>query len=140
MKLSIPIIHTRRSNPICSLREKISTNNHTLWRGQYLVHCKPERKFEDYFIRSKTFIAKYPFIYAGNKLYLHKKTKLLLITNINHKLGESVREGAVSEPTCQFQYWQDKKNIWKLLKKLQTLLQEYGFECGWCGFNSDYPY
>ena len=29
--------------------------------------------FMDYFIRSETFSAKWTFIYAGNKLYLHKK-------------------------------------------------------------------
>ena len=62
---------SRVSNPI-------STNNHVLQRGQ-----KSETKFMDYFTKSVTFSAQCPFTYDGNKLYLHKKRKSLLITNIN---------------------------------------------------------
>ena len=61
LKLSFPIIHTRMSNLIFSLREKISTNNHI------------ETKFMDYFFKSQTFSAQWVFTYAGNKLCLHKK-------------------------------------------------------------------
>ena len=57
----------------------------------------------DYFTKSQTFSAQQPFTYAGNKLYLRKKRKLLLITNNNHNLGDNVAEGAVSEPKCHFQ-------------------------------------
>ena len=37
----------------------------------------------DYFTKSETFSAQCPSTYDGNKLYLHKKRKSLLITNIN---------------------------------------------------------
>ena len=57
----------------------------------------------DYFTKSETFIAQWPFTYAGNKLYLQKKRKSLLITNINHNLSDSVAEETVSEPKCHFQ-------------------------------------
>ena len=36
-------------------------------------HYKSETKFMDYFTKSQTFSAQWPFIYADNKLYLHKK-------------------------------------------------------------------
>ena len=48
---------------------------------------------------------------------MHKKRKQLLITNINHNIGDSVTEhnlggnvaeGTVSEPKFHFQHWQDK--------------------------------
>ena len=91
------------SNPICSLREKISANNHALQRRQNLVPLQIRDKTHGLF-RSETFSAQWPFIYAGNKFYLHKKRKSLLITNINHNLGDTVAEGAVSEPTCHFQH------------------------------------
>ena len=39
--------------------------------------CKSEAKFMDYFTKSQTFSAQQSFTYAGNKLYLHKKRKLL---------------------------------------------------------------
>ena len=58
----------------------------------------------DYFTKSDTFSTKWPFTYAGNKVYLHKKRKSLLITNINYNLGDSVAEGTVSEPNCHFQH------------------------------------
>ena len=61
----------------------------------------------DYFTESLTFTASWPFTYAGNKLYLHKK-KLLLITNIDQNVGDSAAEGTVSEPKYHFQQWQDK--------------------------------
>ena len=58
--------------------------------------CKSEKKLMDYFTKSETFSAQWPFIYASNKLCLHKKKrKSLLITNINHNLGDSVAEGTV---------------------------------------------
>ena len=57
----------------------------------------------DYFTKNETCRAQEPFTYAGNKLYLHEKKKSLLITNINHNLGDSVAEGTVSEPKCHFQ-------------------------------------
>ena len=57
----------------------------------------------DYFIKSQTFSAQWPFTYAGKNLYFRKTTKLLLITNINHNLGKCVLEGTVSEPKCLFQ-------------------------------------
>ena len=44
----------------------------------------------DYFIKSQTFSAQWPFIYAGKNLYFRKTRKLLLITNINHNLGKCV--------------------------------------------------
>ena len=81
-------------------------------------HCKLEIKVMDYFTKSRLFSAKYPFIYAGNKLCLHKKENhywLLLLTAIYMSVGE----GTVSEPTCHFWHWQDKINICKLLKKIQ---------------------
>ena len=40
----------------------------------------------DYFTEGETFSAQWPFVQAGNKLYMHKKTKSLLITNINHNV------------------------------------------------------
>ena len=70
----------------------------------------------DYFTKGGLFSAKYPFIYAGNKLYLHKKEShywLLLLTTIYMSVGE----GTVSGPTCHFRHWQYKINICKLLKK-----------------------
>ena len=70
--------------------------------------CKSDTKFMDYFSKSETFSVQWSFIYAGNKLYLHKKINLLLITNINHNLGDSVGERTVSEPKYYFQHWQDK--------------------------------
>ena len=62
----------------------------------------------DYFTKSETFSALWPFIYPGNKLYKLKLKLSALITNINHNLGDSVAEGTVSEPACHFQHWQDK--------------------------------
>ena len=62
------------SNPIWSLKEKISANNHVLWRGQNLVPLQiRDTQFMDYFTKSEAFSAQWPVIYAGNKLYLHKK-------------------------------------------------------------------
>ena len=66
-------------------------------------HCKSETKFMNYFTESQIFSAQWPFTYAGNKIYLHKKRKLFLITNINHNLGKCVAEMTVSEPKCHFQ-------------------------------------
>ena len=74
----------------------------------------------DYFIKSQTFSAQWPFIYAGKNLYFRKTRKLLLITNINHNLGKCVLEGTVSEPKCLFNSDRIKYcNIYKLLKKFQ---------------------
>ena len=64
-------------------------------------HCKSVTKLIDYFIKSETFSVQWPFIYAGNKLYL-QKNKSLLITNINHNLGSNGTEGTVSEPAGHF--------------------------------------
>ena len=36
-------------------------------------HYRSETKFMDYFTKSQTFSAQWSFIYADNKLYLHKK-------------------------------------------------------------------
>ena len=36
-------------------------------------HYKSETKFMDYFTKSQTFSAQWSFIYADNKLCLHKK-------------------------------------------------------------------
>ena len=58
----------------------------------------------DYFNKSETCCAQCPFTYAGNKLYLHKNRKSLLITNINNNLGESVTEGTNFEPKCHFKH------------------------------------
>ena len=96
------------SNPICSLREKILTNNHVFQRGQNLVPLQIRDKIHDFFTKSETFSAQWPFTCAGNKLYLHEKRKSLLITNMNHNLGDSVAEGTVSEPKCHFQHRQDE--------------------------------
>ena len=57
----------------------------------------------NYFTKSETFSDQQFFSYAGNKIYLHKKGKSLLITNINHNLDDSVAEGTVSEPKYHFQ-------------------------------------
>ena len=46
-----------------------------------------------YFTKSEIFSAQWLFTYAGNKLYFNGKRKSLLITNINHNLGDSVAEG-----------------------------------------------
>ena len=43
------------SNPICSLREKMSTNNHALQRGQNLVPLQIGDKIHDYFTKNETF-------------------------------------------------------------------------------------
>ena len=45
-------------------------------------------------------------VYSRNKLYSHKKGKSLLITNINHNLGNKVSEWNFSEPKYNFS--QDK--------------------------------
>ena len=58
----------------------------------------------DYFTKSETFSVQWPFTHAGNKLYLHKKRKSLLITNINNNLGDSVAEGTDFEPICHLQH------------------------------------
>ena len=71
-------------------------------------HCKLETNFMDYFTKSHTFSVPWPFTYAGNKLYLHKKRKRSLITNINHNVGDCVSEGTVSEPKYLFQQWENK--------------------------------
>ena len=62
------------------------------------------------------------FYFAGNKLLAKKiiiiKIKLLLITNINHNLGDSVAEVIVSDPKVTFNINRIKyNNICKLLKK-----------------------
>ena len=57
----------------------------------------------DYFTKSQIFSVQSPFAYAGNKLYLHKKRKLLLVTNINYNLGKCVAERIVFELKCHFQ-------------------------------------
>ena len=102
MDLSIPIIHTRMSNPISSLREERSTNNCALRRGQIWYHGKSVTKFMDYFTKSKTFSRQWLFTYADNKIYLHKTRKSLLNTNINHSLSDRVVEETVYEPKCLF--------------------------------------
>ena len=102
MDLSIPIIHTRMSNPISSLREKRSTNNCALRRSQIWYHGKSETKFMGYFTKSKTFCRQWLFTYADNKIYLHKTRKSLLNTNINHSLSDRVVEETVYEPKCLF--------------------------------------
>ena len=57
------------SNPICSLREKISAllaDKSPLQRRQNLVPLQIRDKTHGLF-RSETFSAQWPFIYAGNK-------------------------------------------------------------------------
>ena len=83
----------------------MSNSNHVFWGDKIWCHCKSETRFMDYFTKSETFSAQLPFTYTGNKLYLHKIRNSLLITNINHNLGDSVAEGTVSEPKCHFQHW-----------------------------------
>ena len=63
-----------------------------------------QTKFMDSFTKSETLNTQWPFTYAGNKLYLHKKRKSLLIPNINHNLGNNAAEGTVSEPKCHFKH------------------------------------
>ena len=46
---------SRESDPLCLLREKISTNNHALRRGQNLVPLQIGEKLLDYFTKSETF-------------------------------------------------------------------------------------
>ena len=75
---------------------------------KFWYHGKSETKFIDYFTKKGTFCAQWPFTYACNKLYLHKKQKSLLITNINHNLSDIVAEGTISEPACHFQHRQGK--------------------------------
>ena len=66
------------SNLICSLKEKKSTNNYALWRGQNLLQLRiAETKFMDYFTKIETFSEQWPFVYSGNKLYSHKKRKII---------------------------------------------------------------
>ena len=36
-------MHTRISNPICSLKEKLSVNIHALWRGKIWYNYKLEK-------------------------------------------------------------------------------------------------
>ena len=40
-------------------------------------HCKSETKFMDYFTNTETFSVQWFFVYAGNKLYLHKKKRII---------------------------------------------------------------
>ena len=75
----------------------MSSNNHVLQRE------KIRDKFVDYFPKSRIFSVRWPFTYAGNKLYLLIKRKLLLVTNINYNLGKCVADRTVSEPKCHFQ-------------------------------------
>ena len=42
------------------------------------------------------------------QLVTNSKKKSLFTTNINSKLGDSVAEVTVSEPTCHFQHWHGK--------------------------------
>ena len=49
LKLCIPMIHTGISNPICSLREKISTDNDALWREQNLIALQIRDKIHGLF-------------------------------------------------------------------------------------------
>ena len=74
----------------------------------------------DYFTKSETFSVQWPFTYASNKPYLHRKRKSLPITNINHNLGDSAAERTVSEPKRHFQHCRIKYyQICNFLKKLQ---------------------
>ena len=43
------------SDPLCLLREKISTNNHALRRGQNLVPLQIGEKLLDYFTKGEKF-------------------------------------------------------------------------------------
>ena len=84
-------------------------------------HCTSETKFMDYYTKSETFSAQWPFTYPGSKLYSHKKRKSLLITNINN-LGDSVAEGTVSEPACPkvelTHHTHQHKLSWQLINNL----------------------
>ena len=41
--------------------------------GKIWYHCQTETKFIEYFTTQQTFSDQWPFTYAGNKLYSHKK-------------------------------------------------------------------
>ena len=71
--------------------------------GQNLVPLQIRDKVHGLFTKSKIFSAQWPFTYARNKLYFHKKRKSLLITNINYNLNDNTEEGTVSEPKYRFQ-------------------------------------
>ena len=71
-------------------------------------HWKSETKFMDYFTKSETFSVQWPFTYAGNKPYLHRKRKSLLITNINHNLGDKCCGGDSFGAQTSFSTLQDK--------------------------------
>ena len=88
--------------------------------GKIWYHCQTETKFIEYFTTQQTFSDQWPFTYAGNKLYSHKK-KYLLITNINHNFGDSVVwRGQFQSPNVTFNIDRIKyNNICKLLKKLK---------------------
>ena len=86
-------------------------------RDKIWYHCKSETKFIDDFTKSKTFSAQRPFTYAGNKLYLHKKRKSILIINIYHNLGTVLRRGQFLSPNGTFDIDRIKyDNICKLKK------------------------
>ena len=67
-------------------------------------HCKLETNSWIISLKVKHLVPNGLLLYAGNKLYLHKKRKSLLIANINHNLKDSVAQGTVSEPKCCFQH------------------------------------
>ena len=108
------------SNPIYSLRQKISTNNHALRRGQNLVPLQIGYKIMDYFTKSETFGSQWHFTYAGNKLYLHKKEnhyRLLILTTIQVTV---LRRGQFLSPNVIFNIDRIKyHNICKLPKQTQ---------------------
>ena len=88
---------------------------HKIW-----YHCKFETKFMDCFTKSQTFSAQWPFTLLVTNSLQKKiiKIKLLLITNINHNLGDSVAKVIVSDPKVTFNINRIKyNNICKLLKK-----------------------
>ena len=73
-----------------------------LQRGQILVSWQIRDKIQIILLKKEHSVPN--GCYACNKLYLHKKQKSLLITNINHNLGDSVVEGTISEPACHLIY------------------------------------
>ena len=102
LKLSIPIIHIRISNPICSLREKISTNNHVVQMGQNLVSLHVRQNSWIISLKLQHLVPNGLLLKLVTNSNCIKKViciKSLLITNIHNNLGDSVAEGRVSEPT-----------------------------------------
>ena len=64
-------------------------------------HCESETKFMDYSLKMKHLLPKSFSLTLVTNFFCIKKRKSLLITNINHSLGDNIVEGTVSEPKCK---------------------------------------